>query len=309
LTYDLVAVGNPVYDIIVTPSVRTEGRVLSGCSTNACLTARRLGLKRVGLVGCIGPDFEGHFLQDMRDYGIEAKLSHSRGETGGFRLIYDDRGDRTLDVLGVAGRIRPKDIPDEFLRASFFLIGPILGEVDLELVEFIRSSSSSRLLLDPQGMVRAIGSDRRIVHSCDQAAFGKVARFFDFIKPNEHESRTITGVEDPKQGLMQLRLLSPAVPIVTLAERGSILIDGDRIFRIPAFPTNAIDPTGAGDAYAGSFITEYARSKNLVESALFASAAASIMVEQVGPDFVMELEDVERRRESIRGLIRSEILG
>jgi sugar/nucleoside kinase (ribokinase family) len=245
----------------------------------------------------------------MRDYGIEAKLSHSRGETGGFRLIYDDRGDRTLDVLGVAGRIRPKDIPDEFLRASFFLIGPILGEVDLELVEFIRSSSSSRLLLDPQGMVRAIGSDRRIVHSCDQAAFGKVARFFDFIKPNEHESRTITGVEDPKQGLMQLRLLSPAVPIVTLAERGSILIDGDRIFRIPAFPTNAIDPTGAGDAYAGSFITEYARSKNLVESALFASAAASIMVEQVGPDFVMELEDVERRRESIRGLIRSEILG
>lgn len=283
--------------------------MLSGCSTNACLTARRLGLKRVGLVGCIGPDFEGHFLQDMRDYGIEAKLSHSRGETGGFRLIYDDRGDRTLDVLGVAGRIRPKDIPDEFLRASFFLIGPILGEVDLELVEFIRSSSSSRLLLDPQGMVRAIGSDRRIVHSCDQAAFGKVARFFDFIKPNEHESRTITGVEDPKQGLMQLRLLSPAVPIVTLAERGSILIDGDRIFRIPAFPTNAIDPTGAGDAYAGSFITEYARSKNLVESALFASAAASIMVEQVGPDFVMELEDVERRRESIRGLIRSEILG
>ena len=309
MTFDLIAIGNPVYDIIVTPSVRTDSRVLSGCSTNACLTAKRLGLKKVGLVGCIGPDFKHQFHQDMRDYGVEVGMSCSLGETGGFRLVYDDRGDRTLDVLGVAGRIRPKDIPDEFLHASFFLIGPILGEVDLELVEFIRSSSSSRLLLDPQGMVRVIGSDRRIVHRCDQAAFGKVAKMVDFIKPNEHESRTITGLEDPEQGLLQLKMLGPAVPIVTLAERGSILIEGDRIFRVPAFPTDAIDPTGAGDAYAGSFITEYARTNNLVESALFASAAASIMVEQVGPDFPMTLKDVEERRDSIRGLIRSEKLG
>lgn len=309
MTFDLIAIGNPVYDIIVTPSVKTDGRVLSGCSTNACLTAKRLGLKKVGLVGCVGPDFKHQFHQDMRDYGIEVKLSYSRGETGGFRLVYDDRGDRTLDVLGVAGRIRPKDIPEEFLHASFFLIGPILGEVDLELVEFIRSSSSSRLLLDPQGMVRVIGSDQRILHRCDQAAFGKIAKFVDFIKPNEHESRTITGLENPEQGLQQLKMLGPAVPIVTLAERGSILIEGDRIFRVPAFPTNAVDPTGAGDAYAGSFITEYARTKNLVESALFASAAASIMVEQVGPDFAMTLKDVEERRDSIRGLIQSEKLG
>jgi sugar/nucleoside kinase (ribokinase family) len=309
LTFDLIAIGNPVYDIIVTPFVKTDGRVLSGCSTNACLTAKRLGLKKVGLVGCIGPDFKHQFHQDMRDYGIEVNLSYSRGETGGFRLVYDDRGDRTLDVLGVAGRIRPKDIPEEFLHASFFLIGPILGEVDLELVEFIRSSSSSRLLLDPQGMVRVIGSDGRIVHSCDQAAFGKVAKFVDFIKPNEHESRTITGLENPEQGLLQLKMLGAAVPIVTLAERGSILIEGDRLLRVPAFPTHAVDPTGAGDAYAGSFITEYARTKNLIESALFASAAASIMVEQVGPDFAMTLKDVEERRDSIRGLIRSEKLG
>jgi sugar/nucleoside kinase (ribokinase family) len=309
LSFDLVAIGNPVYDIIVTPSVKTDGRVLSGCSTNACLAAKRLGLKRVGLIGCIGPDFENQFHQDMKDYGIEVELGCLGDETGGFRLIYDDRGDRTLDVLGVAGRIEPKDIPDEYLHASFFVIGPILGEVDLELVEFIRSSTSSKLLLDPQGMVRVIGSDRRIVHKCDQTAFGKIASLVDFVKPNEHESRTITGLENPEQALLHLKTLGPTVPIVTLAERGSILIEDDRIVRVPAFRTNAIDPTGAGDAYAGSFITEYARSGNLVESALFASAAASIMVEQVGPDFAMTPKNVEKRRDSIRGLIRIEKLG
>jgi sugar/nucleoside kinase (ribokinase family) len=102
--------------------------------------------------------------------------------------------------------------------------------------------------------------------------------------------------------------MSSAVPIVTLAERGSVLIEKNEILQIPAFATNAIDPTGAGDVYAGSFITEYSRTKNLRDSALFASAAASIMVEQVGPDFKMPPTTVEDRRRSIQGrLVRQKL--
>lgn len=308
MTFDLVGIGNPVYDAIVTPSVKTDGRVLSGCSTNACLAAKRLGLNRVGLVGRVGPDFGDRFLQDMTKYGIEADLEPLEGETGGFSLIYDDHGDRTLDVLGVAERITPKNFPDEYLNASFFIIGPILGEVDLELIEFLRTSSNAKLFLDPQGLVRVVGSDRRIVHTCDRATFRKIAHLVDFIKPNEHESKTITGQDDPVQALLQLKEMTPAVPIVTLAERGSMLIENNEILRIPAFPTKAIDPTGAGDVYAGSFITEYSRTKNLGDSGLFASAAASIMVEQVGPDFKMPPAMVEDRRKSIQGrLIRQKL--
>jgi sugar/nucleoside kinase (ribokinase family) len=308
LTFDLVGIGNPVYDIIVTPSVKTEGRVLSGCSTNACLAARRLGMNHVGLVGRIGQDFGDRFLEDMAKYGIEADLDPLEGETGGFSLIYDDHGDRTLDVLGVAERITSKNIPDEYLDTSFFLIGPILGEVDLELIEFIRTSTDAKVFLDPQGLIRVIGYDQRIMHTCDQAIFGKIARLVDFIKPNEHESKTITGLDDPTRALLQLKEMSPAVPIVTLAERGSILIENDEIVRIPAFFTNAIDPTGAGDVYAGSFITEYSRTKNIKDSGLFASAAASIMVEQVGPEFMMPPATVEDRRKSIRGQLVSQKL-
>jgi ribokinase len=90
------------------------------------------------------------------------------------------------------------------------------------------------------------------------------------------------------------------VPIVTLAERGSLLLDGDKLYRVPPFATtHTIDPTGAGDVYAGSFITEYTRTGNLYEAALFASAAASIMVEQIGPDFRLTLKDVQERKETI----------
>ena len=304
--FDLVGIGNPVYDMILTPSVKTDGRVLSGCSTNACLAAKRLGLKKVGMIGCIGADFRDRFCLDMKNHGIETRLASSGGESGGFRLVYDEHGDRTLDVLGVAGHIRQEDLPDDYLDTKFFLIGPILGEVDLELIQHIRYSSRAKMFLDPQGLVRTIGKDRRIIHNCDREVFKQIARLVDFIKPNEQESQTITGEEDPVRALMWLRGLAAAVPIVTLADRGSLLLVRDEVCRVPAFATDAIDPTGAGDVYAGSFITEYERACNLTESALFASAAASIMVEQVGPCFSLTVNAVMERVEEIRGRLVKE---
>jgi ribokinase len=78
------------------------------------------------------------------------------------------------------------------------------------------------------------------------------------------------------------------------------------VYRIPAFATHAVDPTGAGDAYAGSFISEFERTEHVVESALFASAAASLMVEQIGPDFKMNRETVLDRKRAIRDKLVTE---
>jgi sugar/nucleoside kinase (ribokinase family) len=300
LTFDLVGIGNPVYDIIITPDIKTEGRVLSGCSTNACLAAKKLGMSKVGLIGSIGHDFSEKFQADLRKYGIESSLNAAGARTGGFRLVYDDKGDRTLEVLGVAESIAPKNIPEEFLRSNFFLVGPILGEVNLELIEFLHSSTNGKIFLDPQGLLRSISEDGSITHTCDVNMFRKIASLVDFLKPNEPESRTITGESDPVKALSQLRELGAKAPIVTLADQGSVLMVEDRKYRIPAFRTNAIDPTGAGDTYGGSFIVEYERTKKIEEAALFGSAAASMMVEQVGPDFKMPLAEVERRKQAIR---------
>ena len=307
LSFDLVGIGNPVYDIIVTPWSRTTGRVLSGCSTNACLAAKKLGVRKVGLLGCIGKDFSEQFSRDMREYDIEASMDASGLTTGGFHLIYDRNGNRTLDVLGTAGKIRQNNFPQRFLDGTFLLIGPILGEVDLELIKSLRSTSPAKIFLDPQGLVRKVGNDGRIVHSCDREEMRKIIELVDFVKPNEQEIETITGEKDPLIGLEQLRSIGAAVPIVTLAERGSLLLDGNKLYRVPPFATkHAIDPTGAGDVYGGSFITEYMRTRNLSESALFASAAASLMVEQVGPDFRLAPKDVQERKEAIRNGLTAE---
>jgi len=306
--FDLVGIGNPVYDIIITPFSRTNGRVLSGCSTNACLASKKLGLKKVGLVGAIGLDYKKRFLDDMRNYGIEVSVDATCKETGGFHLIYDATGNRTLDVLGQAGKITSKNFPEEFLQSRFFIIGPILGEVDLTLIEFLRSSTSGKLFLDPQGLIRLIGPDGRIVHSCNSDEFKQITSLVDFLKPNQHESETITHEKDPLLALQRLSSMGARVPVITLAERGSLMLEGGRLSRIPPYATHAVDPTGAGDVYAGSFITELERGSNLVEAALYASAAASIMVEQVGPDFQLPQGKVEERRNAIRDQLVTETI-
>jgi len=306
MVYDLVGIGNPVYDTIVTPWIKTDGRVLSGCSTNACLVAKKLGLDNVGLVGSTGPDFAERFLLEMKTFGIGTTPTSMKKQSGGFHLIYDDRGDRTLDVLGVGDRIEPKDIPSEYLDARSIIIGPVLGEVDLELVQFIRDRSKAILFLDPQGLVRIIGENRRVLHVCDKDEFRQIAELVDFLKPNEHESETITRERDPFRAIHEMRDMSRAVPIVTLAERGSILIKDSRLYRIPPFPTKAIDSTGAGDVYAGAFVANFLNQRDVVEAAMFASAAASIMVEQVGPEFKISAEAVELRKKEIRRALSAE---
>lgn len=297
--YDLVAIGNPVYDEIITPYGRTSGRVLSGCSTNACLAAKRLGLGKVAMIGCIGRDYEARFKEDMTKYGVELPNVKISEETGGFRLVYDDSGNRTLDVLGVSGKIFPEDIPEGCLDARIILLGPILQEIDLKLIEFLRGKSKAELFLDPQGVVREIGNNRRIREVCERQTAEAYVKLVDIVKPNEHEAVTLTGIEAPFVSARLLTEWGAKISIVTLAEKGSIIYRGRNCLRIPAYKTIAKDPTGAGDTYAGAFIKRYLDGGNLLQIALFASAAASIKVEYTGPDFPLDSDEVNRRVQKI----------
>jgi sugar/nucleoside kinase (ribokinase family) len=293
--YDLIAIGNPVYDEIITPYTHTKGRVLSGCSTNACLAAKRLGLKQVGLIGCIGVDFEEQFRRTMKGYGVDLVNIKVCDSSGGFKLIYDSKGNRTLDVLGVADNILPEDLPPECLNSKTILIAPILQEVDLNLLKVLREKTDAKLFIDPQGMIREMGSNGRIRATCTRERAAAITQLVDVIKPNEHEARTLTGVESPYTANRLLTEWGAKISIVTLAERGSIVGTGKNFLRIPPYKTTAIDPTGAGDTYIGAFITKFLEKKNLFECGVFASAAASIKVEHTGPDFPINLPETHRR--------------
>ena len=292
--YMMIGLGNPVFDIIETPYVRTDGRVLSGCSVNAALTIGKLGGSAI-VVGAVGVDYKSLFLSKLSEYGVDAYPLDSK-ETGGFYLKYlDERmDDRILRVIGHADRISVDDVPTRLLgNADSILVGPILDEIDTSLVRYLSRSFSGILVVDPQGFVRRRNGD--IIERVANPQIREIISLSDVFKPNEHEAHVIFGSVDPVRVAYRITKLGAKIGIVTLAERGSVISFGGKTYRIPAYTTRMRDPTGCGDVYAGGFIYHYLKTEDPVESAAFASAVASFMVESVGPDFMLDGEAVMER--------------
>jgi len=297
--YDVTSIGNPVYDIIITPFVRTRERVLSGCSTNSALTVGKLG-GSAALVGKIGDDFRDDFLRVTKMYNVSA-FPLSSENTGGFYLRYLDEKmtDRELRILGIADKIRFEDMPLESLNTKSIILGPILKEIDLEFVKnLVEELDDVFIFVDPQGLIREI-VDNRIVRIANKDVY-KVMELTHITKPNEHEAEVLFPNMEPAKIAMRIFKLNRFAGIVTVAERGSYIAYEGGLYHIPAFRTIERDPTGCGDVYAGAFMYYYLRYGDLLESAIFASAAASFMVEDTGPHFKVDKNQVMMRFEKIQ---------
>jgi sugar/nucleoside kinase (ribokinase family) len=262
-------------------------------------------MKEVLLVGNVGSDFAERFQTEMKQYDIES-VNTGRGDlTTGFSLKYDDKGDRTLRVIADAGEIPVRTVWSECENTRYLLFGPVLSEVDMGAAVDLAGSCQGQVFLDPQGLLRRLGADGQVEHFCNRERFKKLAGLVDFIKPNEMEAQVITGLQDHVESAKELVRWGAKVAIVTLGDKGSVAYDGQTCFVVPAYDTTATDPTGAGDVYAGAFLTEYDRTRDLGRSCLYASAAASIMVESVGPDFAVTDESVRHRALNISRRLRT----
>jgi sugar/nucleoside kinase (ribokinase family) len=299
----ITAIGNPVYDYIKTRRAATDGRILSGCSTNAALALSRLG-EAVRLIGAVGDDFKEQFTRDLARYGIDHHILGSK-ETGGFSLVYyDDFGNRTLDLLGRADQI---GAPREtwYANARAVLIGPILGEVTFDDIRTIRETFDHLLFCDPQGLIRSVDETGRILHR-KVDGIETVLGLCDIVKPNELEAGVLTGVdcrENPYRAARIIKSWGPGLVIVTLAELGSVIYDGTEFIDIPPYEVDLVDATGAGDTYMAGFTYEYLRTGgDLKKAGCFASSVASIMIEQIGPDFELTEQEASQRRDKLLSL-------
>lgn len=295
----ITTIGNPVYDYIKTKDSKTDGRILSGCSTNAALALSRLG-EKVRLIGAIGKDYKDDFLEKLQSYQIET-ICQSSANTGGFSLdYYDDFGNRTLDLLGRADIINTFN-PHDYTDSKAILIGPILGEISFEIIKNIRDNFDGFMFCDPQGLLRNADENGRIFHKKIEG-IEEALGVFDAVKPNELEAKILTGVDarlDPYQAAKIIKGWGPKIVIVTLAELGSVIYDGENYIDIPAYKTKLVDATGAGDTYMAGFTYEYLKTGDLRKSGCFASSVSSIMIEHTGPDFSMKENEVRDRQKSL----------
>jgi fructokinase len=124
----------------------------------------------------------------------------------------------------------------------------------------------------------------------------RILPLIDVYKSSEDEIAVLTGESDLHKSLATVHEFGPKIVIATMGDKGSVLsVDGE-IRGVPACKSlRVVDPTGAGDVFIGAFLAEFTRKKDSYWCACVGSAAASLVVEDVGTTFFGEKEEIYRR--------------
>ena len=105
----------------------------------------------------------------------------------------------------------------------------------------------------------------------------------DVIFPNETEAERMTGHSDPERAAVAIRELGPGLVVVKLGGHGCFVLSDEERTLVPAYPTDdAVDTTGAGDAFCGGFLTGLAVGMPAGEAARLGHAAAACVVAMQG---------------------------
>jgi sugar/nucleoside kinase (ribokinase family) len=267
---DFLVIGHVAKDIV------PGGWRLGGTAAYASIQAERLGLRTAVLTSAPGSIDLARLLR-----GVEVHRVPSRHPTT-FRNCYQD-GHRTQFLLARARPLALGDVPKAWLSASIVLLGPLCGEVPPETTSVF---AHSLVGIAAQGWLRGVDSEQRVIASQwpESIALSNVHALF-------------VSEDDLAGDTSSLDRWTAAFPVVayTQASRGARLYAGGLWRHIDAFPEREVDPTGAGDVFAASFLTRLHETGDLSLAARFAAAAASISVSREGTLAIPDRRQIEQR--------------
>ena len=319
----ITVVGSIAYDAVKTPFGERE-RMLGGAAVHFALAASFFD--RVRVVGPVGEDFGETELKVMRDREVDVsdvervaggKTFFWRGEYG-----WDLNSRETLDTqLGVFEGFAPK--LSEASRSSDVLF---LANIQPDLQREVRAQlpAARFVALDSMNLWIDIARDSLV------EAISSV----DCVILNDAELRQLTGKPNlfsaarevlswtPADRSSSGGVRGPSVIVAKQGEYGAALITRERFFSLPAYPLESVvDPTGAGDTFAGGFVGYIAAhldddraaaeqdrlSDELLRAAMaHGTALASFNVEEFGTERVVRLtdEEIAARVQELREIIR-----
>ena len=252
---DLVVLGHVAIDHVIFPDKREI--ILPGGAATAVATSAALSGAKVGLVTKVGKDFPKEWLNRLSEI-LDIKGVHIlEGNTIHIYMIYHEDGSVDAPVdMGVAQKMGETEIPEEYLNAKIFHISPIPPEEQLKVINRLKGKRIS-LDFNPTYMED---------YKTKKDLMKEIISRTEIIFPNEREARTITGEKDLKKAAKILYEWGANLTIITLGEKGALLYNGEKFTEFEALPINEIvDPTGAGDAFAGGFLAHYAKETPIEE--------------------------------------------
>ncbi|ASJ01950.1 carbohydrate kinase [Thermococcus profundus] len=257
MEFDLVVLGHVSID-----HIRFPGRdeiVLPGGAAAAVATSAALAGARVGLVTKVGEDFPEEWLGKLSSVLDVRGVQILPGKTIHIHMIYHEDGSVDAPVdMGVARRMGETPIPEEYLNARIFHIAPIPPEEQLKALKRLEGKRIS-LDFNPTYM-----EDYRKRTSLMREVVSRA----EIIFPNEREALTITEAKTVEEAAERLYEWGAEMVVITRGERGVLIYDGS-FQEFPALqisPEEIVDPTGAGDAFAGGFLAGYSKGMKVEES-------------------------------------------
>ena len=279
----LVVVGSIGLDAIATPQARRRN-VLGGSVTHACAAASFFC--KTGMVGVVGADFPASFRNLYRRLGIDTRgLERIAGKTFRWSGVYeaDMNNRRTLKTeLNALARFDPV-LPEPYRRAPYLFLANMQPALQLRVLDQMRAPRF--VAADTMDLwIRTARSD-----------LDAVLKRVDLVTLNDSEARELTGSHNVIRAAKQVMAMGPRYVALKKGEHGAILLSRAGISLLPAFPVEqVVDPTGAGDTFAGGFMGALARSGRadadaLRQAMVVGSVMASFCVESFGPDAVADL--------------------
>ncbi|MCA1751715.1 MAG: PfkB family carbohydrate kinase [Flavobacteriales bacterium] len=286
----LVVVGTVAFDKISTPFGKSD-KIVGGAATYIGLSASQFS-NNVNLVSVIGDDFPEEFLAGMKQRNINLDgLQIRQGEKSFFwegKYHYDMNSRDTLDTqLNVLADFKPV-LPDAYKDCDFLMLGNLAPSVQLEVIEQIENRPKL-IVLDTMNfwMDSAMDDLKNVIAKVDVIAI------------NDEEARQLSGEYSLVKAARKILAMGPSFIVIKKGENGALLIDNNNMFFAPAMPLeDVMDPTGAGDTFAGGFIGYLANSRdisfeNMKRAVIVGSAMASFTVEKFGTERLLNLTEVE----------------
>ncbi|HKX03879.1 MAG TPA: ribokinase [Methylomirabilota bacterium] len=268
-----------------------------GKGANQAVAARRLGAE-VRLIGCVGDDDAGSAMRralDEQGIGVEGVVT-APGVASGTALIFVDREGH--NQIGVAPGANHR-LTVEMARA---------GEPSIEWAQVLVSQ-----LEVPVPVVRwALETARRhgvptVLNPAPvQELSDDLLGLVTYLTPNAGEVAALTGIEvsdldSGRRAAARLCERGVGTVIITLGEEGALVYDGATAVHFEAFPIEAVDTTGAGDAFNGALAVGLSAGGSLEQVIPLASAAAALTCTRRGAqDALPDRADVERFLQSLR---------
>jgi len=272
----IIVLGTVALDTVKTPfGQRTH--MLGGSAVHFAMSCRLF--TEVNLVGVIGEDFPSKHIKFLKSKGIVlSSLSKVAGRT--FKWSGEYKGDLnsalTLNTeLGVLSTFEPR-VALEQRKIKHVFLANVDPDIQMHLLELMHS---------PELM--GLDSMNFWIHN-KRSALLRVLKKADIYVANDQEARDLSGEKNLIKAAKALRSFGPRMVLIKKGEHGVLFYSDAFMAALPAYPVEkVVDPTGAGDTFAGGFMGYLASVKKIHEASVkkalaFGTVAASFNVEDFG---------------------------